>query len=56
VTTHTTPALLQEWAARCQVDCATLAQVLRDIQARARFVPSSRDPLAAWWEVVLRNP
>ncbi len=50
VRVYSTPMLLKEWAEQTAPDAATLAQVIRDIHERARFVPGRHDPLQEWWE------
>lgn len=45
----TTPALLDEWSASQAVPPDRLAQVLRLIEARARYSPSPRDERHGWW-------
>ncbi len=44
----TTTQVLRFWAESIQLGNAALRAVLRDVEARARFVPGGHDPLQPW--------
>ena len=50
VTTVTTAQILQKWVADSEENAARLAEVLRNIEERARFRPRQNTPDGEWWE------
>jgi predicted nucleic acid-binding protein len=50
VTTATTAQILRSWVADSGANAARLAEVLRNIEERARFRPRQRTPDGEWWE------
>lgn len=55
LTNTTTVGLVKAWSELSAVRLAPgeLAQILRDIQIRGNFTPSSKDPDLAWWKQIL---
>lgn len=49
----TTPELLEAWTTRDAIEGDRVTSVLRLIEARARYSPSSKHPLFAWWSAKL---
>jgi predicted nucleic acid-binding protein len=47
---RTTSEIIKAWADRKAISTAELADVLLDVETRARFRPGANDPLFQWWE------
>ena len=50
VATTTTPEILRKWAEQSDGNAARLAEVLRNIEERARFRPRRNSQDGEWWE------
>ena len=48
----TTSELIKAWADGNDLDDGVLARVLLDVEERASFRPSHRDPLHSWWALL----
>jgi hypothetical protein len=48
---RTTSEAIKAWADRMAPSPVELAQVLLDVETRARFRPGRSDPLFQWWEL-----
>jgi len=48
---RTTSEVIKAWADRMAPSPVELAQVLLDVETRARFRPGRSDPLFQWWEL-----
>ena len=55
VRVRTTAELIRTWADSCQLDRASLRQVLMGVRERARFAPGRHDALQRWWATVVRG-
>lgn len=49
VATYTTSQIIKQWSDGVNLPDAELRRILVDVQERANFVPSRRDPLQGWW-------
>lgn len=56
VARHTTSQLIKQWSDAINLPSADLRRILIDVQERASFVPSRRDPLQDWWASLVRGP
>ena len=45
----TTPEILKHWMDTASISAERLREVIRRIEARARYFPPKLHPLAAWW-------
>ena len=50
-----TSELLHAWSNEGHIEPPVLAQALRDVRTRARFLPPTSDPLRAWWDAACEN-
>lgn len=52
----TTPAILKSWADGVSASDAEIAERIRRVTVRARFVPPKNDPLHGWWLQLAARP
>lgn len=55
LTLRSTLDIVQGWATTNTIAPTSVAEALRDIRDRARFIPNRNDPLRPWWDETLRR-